>query len=106
MTPPILNKEYGYSNCKYDLSIWEAFTTLEKTKQGLAMFLSLTGQDKQTVRNIIVQNLSSANGVKLIIEELDKLYLKDDSSLAYEAYEKFEMLYNLSNSMRLLKAIK
>ena len=31
-----------------------------------------------------------ANGLKLIIEELDKLYLKDESSPTYEAYKKFE----------------
>ena len=90
LTPPILNKEYGYSNWKYDLKIWEAFTSLEKQKQGLAVFLSLTGQDKQAVRNISIENLSSTDGVKLIIAELDKLYLKDESSLAYEACEKFE----------------
>ena len=28
MTPPILNKEYNYSNRKYNLSAWEAFTLL------------------------------------------------------------------------------
>ena len=50
---PVLTKEYGYSNWKYNLS----------------------------VRTISVENLSSANGVKLIIEKLDKLYLEDESSL-------------------------
>ena len=81
MTPPVLIKEYGYSNWKYDLSIWEAFTLLEKEKQSLAVFLNLTSQHKQAVRTISVENLSSANGVKLIIEKLDKLYLEDESSL-------------------------
>ena len=81
MTPPVLIKEYGYSNWNYDLSIWEAFTLLEKEKQSLAVFLTLTSQHKQAVRTISVENLSSANGVKLIIEKHDKLYLEDERSL-------------------------
>ena len=51
-------------------------------KQGVKVFLPLTSQDKQTVRTIRVQNLSLANGVKLIIEETDKLNLKDESTLS------------------------
>ena len=88
MTQPILNKVHGYSNCKYDLINWKVITSLEKEKQGLALLLSLPDQDKQAARNISEQNLSSANGVKLIIEELDELHLKDDSRLAYDAYKK------------------
>ena len=69
-TQTIQNKEYGYSNWKYDLSVWEAFTSL------------VTGQDKQAVRTIRV--VSPTNGLKLIAE-LDKLYLKDESSSVYMA---------------------
>ena len=38
MTPPIVNKKYGCSNWKHNLSLWEAFTLLEKEKQGLAVY--------------------------------------------------------------------
>ena len=63
---------------------------LEKKEQGLAVFFSFTGEDKQTVRIIGVKTLSSADGLKLTIEKLDKLYLEDGSSPAYEAYKKTE----------------
>ena len=63
---------------KSNLSISEAFAPLEKEEQGLTVFFSFTDQDKQAVRIIRVKTLSSANGLKLIIEELDKLYLKDE----------------------------
>ena len=59
MTPPVLTKEYRYSKRKGDLSVWEALSSLEKNKQGLAGLLSLTGQDKQAVRTISVENLGS-----------------------------------------------
>ena len=81
MTPPVLVKKYGHSNWKFNLIIWEAFTSLEKGKQGLAVFLFLNNRDKQAVRTISVENLQLDNSVKLIIEMLDKLYLKDESSL-------------------------
>ena len=68
----------------------DTFTLLEKKEQGLAVFFSFTGEDKQAVRIIGVKTLSSANGLRLIIEELDKLYLENESSPAYEAYKKFE----------------
>ena len=106
MTPLGLTKEYGYSNQKYDLSIWKACTSLEKEKQGLAVFLSLTSQDKQAERTISVENLSSVNGVKLITAELDKRYLKDKSSLVYEAYkksEKFSRPHEISISNYVIK---
>ena len=70
MTPPVLTKQYRYSYCKFDLSISETFTSLEKEKQGLAVFQPVTGQDKQVVRTLSVENLSLANGVKL--KEIDK----------------------------------
>ena len=75
---------------KVQSSIWEDFTLLEKEEQGLAVFFSFTGEDKQAVRIIGVKTLSSADGLKLAIEKLDKLYLEDESSPAYEAYKKIE----------------
>ena len=59
------------------------------------VFLSLTGQDKHGVRNISVEISSSTKIVKFVIEELDKLCLKDERSLVYEADEKFEKICKL-----------
>ena len=90
LAPLVLTKEYGYSNWKYDLAIWQAFTSLSKAKQGPAVYLSLSNQDKQAIRNIPLQDLGSEKGIEFIISELDKLYLKDESSLAYKTNERFE----------------
>ena len=106
MTLPVLTKEYGYSHWKYDLTIWEALALLKRGKQGLAVFLSLIGLNKKTVRTISVENLSSVNGVNLIIAELDKLYLKNESSLACEAYEEiktFSKPHKISTSDYVIK---
>ena len=36
--PPTLSKDITYSNWKRELSIWQAFTSLEKKKQPPAIF--------------------------------------------------------------------
>lgn len=59
---------------------------LQKKRQCIAAFLSLTDQDKQGVRNTSVEDLFWDNKVKLD----DKIYLKDGTSLVYEDYEKRE----------------
>ena len=78
------NAHYSFT-WKYNLIIWEAFTSLEKEEQGLTVFFSFTDQDKEAVRTISLKTLSSANGLKPIIEELDKFSLKDESNPAYES---------------------
>ena len=62
-----------------------SFYFIRKGEQGLAVFFSFTDQDKEAVRTISLKTLSSANGLKLIIEELDKLSLKDESNSVYES---------------------
>ena len=59
---------------------------LQKKRQCIAVFLSLTDQDKQGVRNTSVEDLFWDNKVKLD----DKIYLKDESSFVYRDYEKRE----------------
>ena len=39
-----------------------------------------------------IEKLTEKTGVNNLIAELDKMYLKDESSQAYEAYESFEKL--------------
>ena len=62
-----------------------SFYFTRKGEQGLAVFFSFTDQDKEAVRTISLKTLSLANGLKLIIEELDKPSLKDESGPAYES---------------------
>ena len=62
-----------------------SFYFARKGEQGLAVFFSFTDQDKEAVRTISLKTLSLANGLKLMIEELEKLSLKDESNPANES---------------------
>lgn len=55
------------------------YTDLNKCKQGPVVFLSLTGQTRDYVRDMQPQEIDQENGVKKIIDKLDTLFLKDES---------------------------
>ena len=71
--PPILETYFLYVNWKKEIRIWESFTAVLKQKQVPAIFMTLT---KLTVNNSM--------------PEIDKMYLNDESSQAYEAYDTSE----------------
>ena len=62
------------------------FTYLPKAKQGAALFRTLPGK----ARDIDVDCLASEDGIKIIIEKLNPLYLKDKGQNTYIQYETFE----------------
>ena len=88
--PPALGKDTLYVNWKREIKIWEAFTSLPDEKKAPAIFMTLIGEAREAVLNMDIEKLTDKLGVKYLIEELDKMYLKDESSQAYEAYECFE----------------
>ena len=79
------------ANWKEEIEIWKDFTELADEKKGPAVFLSLTGQAREAVRQeVTADKLKEKEGLKNLFACLDKIYLKDSTCLAYEAYEEFE----------------
>ena len=52
--------------------------------------MTLIGVAKEAILNMVTEKLSEKTGLNNLIAELDEIYLKDESSQAYEAYETFE----------------
>ena len=70
---------------------WQFCTKLEKVKHASAILLSL--KDKNAVDaclEIEIDKLQTENGVKVLLEKLDTLYLKDELLQSIDAYEEFE----------------
>ena len=59
-------------------------------KRSQQIFLMLNGQSREAALKIPAEELTAETGVNKLLEVLDELYLKDEVSLAYEAYEAFE----------------
>ena len=79
--PLTLTKDITYANWKKEISIWQLFTSLERKKQGPAIFLSLSDQAREAVLELELDKFNDDNGVKNLLEKLYKLYLKDDTHL-------------------------
>ena len=90
--PPVFNPDGGdtYIDWKNDVQVWCLLTDdKEKTKQGPAVYLSLQGDAREAVRSIELSELSKEDGVAKIFEELDKVYLKDETTRAFCAIKSF-----------------
>lgn len=61
-----LKDENNYSEWKKDLEIWQLFTDIEKTKQGLAIYLTISSHARECIRDLKLENISSENHVKII----------------------------------------
>lgn len=88
--PPSLEKSSSYESWLKEIDIWQAFTDIDIKKQGPAVFLTLEGKARETVLELNVKEINCEDGVKNIINCLNKLYLKDRTQTAFETYEKFE----------------
>lgn len=95
--PPTLGKSTLYNNWKKEIKIWEAFTSIPEEKRAPAIFMTLAGEAKEAVLNMDLEKLTAKDGVVNLIDTLDRMYLKDESSQAYEAYESFEKFVRPSN---------
>ena len=89
-TPPSLSNSKTYDDWIKLIDIWKEFTTLEKSKQGQAIVLSLQGEAQDAVLELPASELASEDGVKKVIERLDKLYKKDELIERYSAIEAFD----------------
>ena len=66
-------------------------TELDDKQQGPAIYLSSPFNVCQACIDIIVLLLNSENGLKILLDKIKSLYVKDVHSLVYMAYDKFEM---------------
>ena len=75
--PPALKNGDSYEKWLKELAIWQLYTGLDEKKQGPALTLSLTGKARDCVLELSVDDIGAEGGVKKIIDQLDKLFLKD-----------------------------
>ena len=100
-SPPILDVSKNYEDWKKLLKIWQQLTSLDSSKQGLAVVLTLEGEAQQAALEISSEDLSSNTGVNKIIERLDTIYKKDELVQRFDKLESFESYKRPNNlSMR------
>ena len=86
--PPNFDPEVDdYVSWKADVTIWKMYTDTAQEKVGPAVYLSLQGKARDVVRNLDPNLIGAATGYKTITDELDKVYLSNESSRAFVAFK-------------------
>ena len=88
--PPEFSESMSWTDYKKEIEIWQALTTLDDEKQGPCLYLSLKGKAREAALELDLAKIKGKDGVKLILQRLDELYLEDTTQTAYLAYQSFE----------------
>ena len=80
---PVLTDVDSIDTWLRDLQIWKYVTDVEKKQQGPVIYLSLPDKVRNSCRNIVITDLNKDNGLDTLINNLERLYLKDKKALAY-----------------------
>ena len=87
--PPAFEDETSYENWIQDVEAWQYCTDLPAAKQAPALFLSLSLTVREGVRSLKMEELAKDDGVKLLTKTLDKIYKKDNNTLAFLTFKEF-----------------
>jgi hypothetical protein len=86
-----------YETWKNKIEMWKLVTDLKSDKQALAVSLSLTGNAREVAMEVAAADLAKEVGMKTLIENLDKVFLRYDKDKAYEAYKNFDTFSKSEN---------
>lgn len=89
--PPIFKEdEMDYETWKKDVNLWTSFTELVETKHAIAVHLSLSGRARKASSELSVDDLKANDGMKKLIEKLDRVFLQDENWKCFHTYLAFE----------------
>ncbi len=88
--PPLLEDLENYEQWKEDVLMWKEITDLGKSKQALAVHLTLKGQARQVANQVSTDDKKKENGLEILLEKLDESFLKEPERRKFMAYQDFE----------------
>ena len=88
--PPEFMESMSWTDYKKEIKIWEVLTTLTPEKQGPCLYLSLKGKAREDALELDLEAIKGEDGIQLILECLDALFLDDKTQAAYLAYQTLE----------------
>ena len=102
---PILTEEKSYERYKFELDCWLKLGELAKSKQGVAVALSLPEKHSSKIKDkvfneLTIELLSEETGIDKLKALLDKHLGKDDLSDVFDKYIDFEKYYRTTESVQ------
>lgn len=88
--PPVLTS--NYRKYKKEVELWSVCCKLEKSEKGPALALSLPEGSvrEKVIEELGVTKLAVDDGIKVLLNFLDKFLLKDEFNEAYDRYVEFD----------------
>lgn len=95
INPPAFNSVKSYERFKQEILAWREITELSKSKQGIAVALSLPEEDESRIKDkvfnqISIDDLKGEDGLDILLAFLDKHLGKDDLADSLEKFEDFD----------------
>ena len=86
---PILKDGVSYCDWKKRVRIWEMGTDVKPEHRAVKLVMYMSGKPEEVAIQIEAEKLGSAEGVKLLLKELDKLYGEDQTQSVFQAIDNF-----------------
>ena len=87
---PVLTDNTVYSSWKKELAFWKHATKCEKEKQAHTVILAMAGKPRTVATQLDPDSLAVEDGLDILIREMDKLFLKDNTQQLFCAIDTFE----------------
>ena len=88
--PPKLRAGDVYSSWKRSIRVWQAGATIDETKQGARVIQALEGRTLDFATRLELAKVITKDGVKFVLDELDKYFKQDETQIAFVAIENLE----------------
>ena len=96
--PPQLSNFKSYNDLVGLVNIWTKFTDLEPERQGPVLVMPLSGKALESILELDDKDITSQDGVKLIVEKLNILYKNDELHKKFQGLKNFESYRRASDA--------
>ena len=86
---PALKDDTSYADWKKKVRIWEMGTDVKPQHRAAKLVMHMTGKPEEVAIQLNPEQLGAAGGVKVLIDELDKLYEEDKTQSIFQAIDSF-----------------
>lgn len=86
---PKLEDGTNYSDWKKRVRLWEMGTDIKEEHRAVKLVMNMSGKPEEVAIQLDAEKLGAAGGVKVLLDELDKLYEEDKTQSVFQAIDHF-----------------
>ena len=94
---PVFDNQTNFETYRREVDIWLLGTGCPKEKQAARLALQMKGRAKEVALGVSTEQLSSENGVKILLDTIEKVFGRDKTDSLFSAIESFENFIRPAN---------